>query len=56
MKIYLIKSNYEYEIEAENKVEALEKWHEIIEEELALGNETISSVFSDSLWIEELTI
>jgi len=54
MKNYLIKSNYTYEIKANSKEEAMEKWHETIEEELAVCNNTIANEFSDSLEVKEI--
>jgi hypothetical protein len=50
--IYTIKSNYKYEIEADNEMDALEKWNENIEEELGVMNETIQTKFVDSLYVE----
>ena len=54
MKTYLIYSTYEYEIEAENEEDALEKWHERIEDELADINTTIANDFAESLKVKEL--
>jgi len=54
--IYIIKSNYKYEIEANDKHEALEKWNSEIEEELGTMNETIQTKFVDSLYAEPLRI
>ena len=53
MKTYLIKSYYEYEIEAKNKDEAIEKWSEIIEEELGDENKTLATEMVDYLYAEE---
>jgi mannitol/fructose-specific phosphotransferase system IIA component (Ntr-type) len=50
---YIIKSNYEYEIEANSKEEALKKWSENIEEELALQNSTLVNEFVESLEVKE---
>ena len=54
MKTYIIKSNYEYEIQAKNKEEALEKWHEIIGEELAYSNKILSNEFCESLYAKKI--
>ena len=54
MKTYLIKSTYEYEIEANSEEEAIEKWNENIEEDLANSNSTIQNEFVDSLVAEEI--
>jgi len=54
MKTYIIKSNYEKEIEANSPEEALEKWNENIEEDLASRNTTIVNEFVDSLEAEEI--
>ena len=54
MKTFLIKSNYQYEIEANNEEEALEKWNETIEDELGSQNETLTTKFIDSLSVEEI--
>jgi len=56
MKTYLIKSYYEYEIEANSPEEALEKWNETIEDELASCNESIATKFAESLEAEEIII
>lgn len=54
MKTYLIKSNYEYEIEANSPEEAIEKWSETIEDELGLQNQTMANEFVESLVAEEI--
>lgn len=54
MKKFIIRSNYEYEIEANSKVEAIEKWNEIIEEELGTQNATLTTEFVESLYAEEI--
>ena len=46
---YLIKSNYEYEIEAKDEDEAMMKWCETIEDELNSENDNLVSKFMDSL-------
>lgn len=51
---YLIKSNYEYEIEANSPEEALEKWSENIENELGTENKTLVTEFVESLKVEEI--
>lgn len=52
IKKYIIKSNYKYEIEAQNSYEALEKWFETIEDELGVENETLSNELTSSLYAE----
>ena len=54
MKTFLITSNYEYEIGAKDKEDAIEKWGEGIEDELASCNETIATRFSESLVANEI--
>lgn len=53
MHKFIIKSHYEYEIEANNEEEAIEKWSEIIEDELAVSNQNLASKFIDSLEVEK---
>ena len=54
MKTYILKSNYEYEIQANSKDEALEKWNEIIEEELGSTNQGLLNVLCESLYAKEI--
>jgi hypothetical protein len=52
MKNFIIKSKYEYKIKAKDKQEAIEKFLETIDDELGAQNETLSTVFIDSLYID----
>jgi len=54
--IYIIKSNYECRIEANDKIDALEKWNSDIENDLGVMNETIQTKFVESLYAEPLII
>jgi len=54
MKTYLIKSTYEYEIEANDKEEAIEQFLENIEEDMASSNTTLVNEFVESLVAEEI--
>lgn len=50
---FIIKSNYEYEIEAENKQDAIEKYFETIETELGSENKDLLNELVESLFAEE---
>jgi hypothetical protein len=52
MKKFIIKSNYKYEIKAKNEQEAIAKFLDTIENELCAQNESITTVFVDSLYID----
>lgn len=53
MKKYIIKSNYTYEIEAENEQRAIEKYFETIETELGSENKDLLNELAESLFAEE---
>ena len=54
MKTYIIKSSYKYEIKADSKEEAMEKFQGSIEEDLASSNVSLLNEFMESLKAEEL--
>lgn len=54
MKTYIIKSDYEKEIKADSPEEALEKWRENVEQDLASSNTTIANEFFESLEAKEI--
>lgn len=54
MKKFIVKSSYEYEIEAKDKQHAIEKWEQGIDEELATQNTTVAIEFCESLYAEEV--
>jgi superfamily I DNA and RNA helicase len=53
MKLFIIKSNYTYEIEAENEQEAIEKYFETIETELGGENKLLINELAESLYAKE---
>ena len=54
LKKFVIKSNYEYEIEATNADEAVELWSERIDAECNRENKTPSNEIFGSLYAEEV--
>jgi len=54
VKKFIVKSSYEYEIEAKDKQHAIEKWEQGIDEELATQNTTVAIEFCESLYAEEV--
>lgn len=54
MKKFIIKSNYTYEIEAENETQAIELFFETIEEELGTENKTLLNELAESLYVAEV--
>jgi hypothetical protein len=56
MKKFIIKSNYTYEIEAENEQEAIEKYFETIETELGSENKLLLNELAESLYAVEIEL
>jgi len=54
MKTFIIKSNYEYKIKAEDRIDAITKWHERIGDELASNNEILINTLCESLFAEKV--
>lgn len=54
MKKFIIRSDYIYEIEAENEQEAIEKYFETIETELGSENKLLLNELSESLYVKEI--
>ena len=53
MKKFIIRSDYTYEIEAEDEQRAIEKYFEIIETELGSENKLLLNELAESLYAEE---
>jgi hypothetical protein len=56
VKTFIIRSDYEYEVEANDADEAIEKWGMDIADELATENMTIEAEFADSLYAKEFSL
>jgi len=54
MKTFIIKSNFKYEIKANNKKEAMQQFVESIEDELGISNITLINEFMESLIAKEI--
>ena len=54
MKTFIIKSNYTYEIEAEDEQHAIERYLENIETELGGENKLLINELAESLYAEEI--
>jgi len=52
METFIIKSNFEYKIKANDKEEAIQKFTESIEDELGVSNITLINEFMESLIAE----